>query len=232
MRVAIVGAHGRMGRFTQGLLEHADGFEVVAALDRDDDLADLARSGAELGLELTVAGQGFAHGMALLEAGLRPVIGTSGVTVDENERLDRAARERGLGGLVVPNFSLGACLLARAAELVAPHLRGIEIVERHHERKRDAPSGTALELARRSARARGGSAAGEASESAIPIRSLRLPGSYAHHALLCAGEGETLTLSHDMAGPEAFGPGILLALRHARTAVGVGRGLELALGWA
>ncbi|MCZ6596901.1 MAG: 4-hydroxy-tetrahydrodipicolinate reductase, partial [Planctomycetota bacterium] len=106
--VAVIGARGRMGRFAVELLGRSDDFEIAAALDVDDDLdAALAKCGAALGLDLTVAGLGCDHGLLMLEHGLRPVIGTSGVSLEENERLDRRARELALGGLVVPNFSLG-----------------------------------------------------------------------------------------------------------------------------
>jgi len=226
-RVAILGAHGRMGRFAGALLEETDGFEVVARLDVDDDLeAAFAAAQPELGLEFTVAGQGFEHGRRLLSAGIRPVIGTSGVSPDETTELDRLAREQGLGGLVVPNFSLGMWLLQRACEDMARTLRGTswraEILELHHAEKKDAPSGTALDTAERMRAASGG-------EGEVPIHSVRLPGLYAQQEVIFGGTGETLRLRHDMAGPEAFGPGILSALGYAAGAVGVRRGIGVAL---
>ena len=240
--VVILGARGRMGRFAAELLATAEGFEVAAGLDVDDDLdAALAECGATLGLDLTVAGLGCDHGLALLEHGLRPVIGTSGVSLEENQRLDRRARELSLGGLVVPNFSLGIFCLQRAVEEAARHLPEVEIVELHHTGKRDAPSGTALDTAERIARARGEAADGDESADendasrglrhhGVPIHSLRLAGAFSHQEVLCSGPGETLTVRHDMLGPEAFGPGILAALRYAATATGVARGIGAALG--
>jgi 4-hydroxy-tetrahydrodipicolinate reductase len=150
------------------------------------------------------------------------VIGTSGVTLEENARLDALARERSLGGLVVPNFSLGMWLLQRAAAEAAGHFEKAEIVEMHHEKKRDAPSGTALDTAERMGAAR------EGSSTPIPIHSVRLPGLYAHQLVILGSAGETYTLRHDMTGPEAFGPGILAGLAHAARAEGVGRGIGLA----
>jgi 4-hydroxy-tetrahydrodipicolinate reductase len=224
LRVAVVGARGRMGGFAVRLLRESPGFEVVAEIGAQDDLAaELVRSEATVGLDLTVAGRGYAHGVALLEAGVRPVIGTSGVGPEENAALDRLARARRLGGLVVPNFSIGMWCLQRAAALVARHLPSCAIVELHHERKRDAPSGTALDTAERLAGVLG------VAPGAIPIRSVRLPGLAAHQEVLLGGTGETLTLRHDALGPEAYGPGILLALRHAERALGVGRGIGVAL---
>ncbi len=223
-RVAVIGARGRMGRFSAELLRGQPDFDLVAELDVGDELSTVpCDAGAELALDFTVAGRGFEHGMALLEAGVRPVIGTSGVSLEQNESLDRAARERGLGGLVVPNFSTGIWLLQRACLLAAEHFPGCEILELHHPRKADAPSGTSLDTAERIAAARG------EDPSSIPIHSVRLPGMYSHQEVLFGAPGETLSLRHDMSSPEAFGPGILAALRHAAVAEGVGRGLGLAL---
>jgi len=224
LRVAVIGSAGRLGGFACQLLESTEGFELVGRYDQDDDWpAAIAASGARVALEATRAGQGYEHALALLDAGVRPVVGTSGVTPEQDAELDRRARELGLGGLVVPNFSLGIVLLRRAVRDVAPHFPAAEIVDLHHERKLDAPSGTGADLARTIAAARGEGA------REVPVHSVRLPGYYAHHEVLFGAPGETLTLRHDMNGPAAFAPGILAAMRYAATAVGVGRGLELAL---
>jgi len=225
--VAIIGAHGRMGRFADALLEGTDDFRVVARLDVDDDLElALKEVRPELGLDFTVAGRGFEHGLSLLAAGVRPVIGTSGVSPTETSELDRLAREQGLGGLVVPNFSLGMWLLQRACVDITRAVQGTpwraEILELHHEKKQDAPSGTALDTARRMG-------AVSAGDGEVPIHSVRLPGLYAHQEVLFGGTGETLRLRHDMAGPEAFGPGILAALAYATRALGIRQGLGAAL---
>jgi 4-hydroxy-tetrahydrodipicolinate reductase len=234
--VAVLGAQGRMGRFACELLGRSPGFALAAAWDRGDAWERaLAGSGARVVLDLTVAGLGFAHGMAILESGLRPVIGTSGVTPDESARLDRCARERTLGGIVVPNFSVGAWLLMRFSAEAARFFERAEVIELHHERKVDAPSGTAAETARRiadalppaealaPAAARGDLAHG------VPIHSVRMGGLYAHQEVLLGRAGELLTLRHDMSGPEAFAPGILRAVAYASRAVGVARGIEAAL---
>lgn len=224
-RVAVVGASGRMGSFAVRLLAAAPEFDVVAKLERGDDLgAALVESGAELGLDLTVAGLGTRHGHVMLEHGVRPVIGTSGVSLEDNRELDAAARRLELGGLVVPNFSLGVVLMQRFCEEAVLHLRRAEIVETHHERKRDAPSGTALDTAERMAAALGVEA------SAFPIHSIRLPGPHSNQEVVFGGEGELLRIAHETYSIESFGPGILTALRHARTAKGIARGLGAALG--
>ncbi len=224
--IAIIGASGRMGRFAAKLLERSDAFALVASIGRRDDLgAVLRKTKPTVALDVTRAGLGFEHGAAMLEAGVRPLIGTSGVSLKENASLDRIARELGLGGLVVPNFSLGMCLLQRAAVEAAKHFTSAEIVEMHHERKKDAPSGTSLDTAERMRAARG------AGSSEIPIHSVRLPGLYAHQIVTFGAAGETYTLRHDMSDTTAFGPGILRGLEHASKALGVGRGIQLALGF-
>lgn len=225
LRVAIVGARGRMGRFAADLLGRTSGFAVAAAIGREEDLARrLLDSKADVALDVTRAGLGCEHGLTMLECGVRPVIGTSGVSLEENARLDAAARELSLGGLVVPNFSVGMWLLQQASIEGARAFERAEIVEMHHERKKDAPSGTALDTAERMKAARGRGSA------EIPIHSVRLPGLYAHQLVILGGAGETYTLRHDMSGPDAFATGILASLRYAARAVGVGRGVGVALG--
>lgn len=222
-RVALVGAGGRMGRLARGLLEQSADFELAAAIERGDDLsAALRASGAELGLDFTVAGLGAEHGFAMIACAVRPVIGTSGVSLEQNDALDRAARAKGLGGLVVPNFSLGVWLLVEAAERAARFYARAEIVEMHHADKLDAPSGTALYTAERMAAARG------TQPAAIPIHSVRLPGLYSNQEVMLGGPGELLRLRHETYSPACFSPGILAALRYARGATGVGRGIGLA----
>ena len=224
LRVAVIGARGRLGAFACELLQDAEGFELVGEYSAGDEWIDeLARERCEVALEATRAGFGAAHGLALLEAGVRPVIATSGVTPEQNAELDERARELGLGGLVVPNLSLGVVLLERACRDAAAHLPLAAIREEHRPEKADSPSGTALELARAIAAAR------EGEVEDVPIESVRGAGRYAHHEVVFEGPGERLTVRHDMDGPEAFGPGLIAALRYTSTATGVGRGLALAL---
>ncbi len=219
--IVLVGAGGRMGRFVQELLADSSDFRISTLVGREDDLPRaLADAQAEVGFDLTVAGRGALHARLILEAGLRPLIGTSGVTPDEVAALDTLARERSLGGLVVPNFSLAMAALQRACVQLADVFPRCEIVELHHDTKRDAPSATARETARQIA---------ERGVPEPPIHALRLPGLYAHQEVHFGAPGETLTLRHDMLGPEAFGPGIVAALHHVVAAEGVFSGLRHAL---
>jgi 4-hydroxy-tetrahydrodipicolinate reductase len=222
LRVAIIGASGRLGRFASDLVLRTDGFELVARIESDDDLEEALRvARPDVALEVTRAGLGYDHASRAIRLGVRPLVGTSGVSLEENRALDEAARARGIGGLVVPNFSLGMSLLQRAAIEAARLYAKAEIIEMHHDRKKDAPSGTALDTAERMRTARGNT-------DEIPIHSVRLPGLYAHQMVLFGGAGEVYTLRHDMHGPEGFAVGIVQGLRYAARATGVGRGIALA----
>jgi len=224
LKVAVVGAAGRLGALGCEVIAAAADMQLVARLGSKDPLEERLRaSGARVVLECTRAGLGYEHARRILALGLRPVVGTSGVSPEETRALDEQARALGLGGLVVPNFSLGMWLLQRAALEAARHFPQCEILELHHEKKLDAPSGTALDTAERLRAQR-------ADGRPVPIHSVRLPGLYAHQLVLFGASGETYTLRHDMSGPAAFGPGILAALRHAAGALGVARGLDAALG--
>jgi len=205
--VAVIGARGRLGSFACRLLRASPAFALVGEFDSTSDWgADLARSGAVVALEATRAGLGSEHAQRLLRAGVRPVIATSGVDLEQGAALDREARE-----------------LERACRDLAPHLPRVALREEHHPGKVDAPSGTALELRRALAEAR------DEAPEALAIESLRTEGRYAHHEVVLSGPGESLTLRHDMHGPEAFAPGLERALLYARTAVGIQRGLAHAL---
>jgi 4-hydroxy-tetrahydrodipicolinate reductase len=174
-------------------------------------------------LDLTHAPLGLAHGLTMIECGVRPVIGTSGVDAAQTAELDRAARAAGSGGIVVPNFSLGVWLLQRAAELAARHMPRFELIEMHNERKLDTPSGTAVYCAEQLAAIVG------VDPASVPIHSVRLPGVHSNQEVVFGSEGEWLRLRHETFGLESFAPGVLAALRFAATAHGVARGLGPAL---
>ena len=216
-----------MGRFACELLTREPGFTVACEIHRDDDLRGAVRAGQpELGLDLTVAGRGAQHGRILLEEGVRPVIGTSGLSQGDDTSLDTFARELDLGGLVVPNFSVGVWLQQRLALEAARFLPSVEILEEHRPAKRDSPSGTALDTARQLEAALGREA------GSIPIHATRIDGVIANQTVLLGGVGELLRLEHRTLGLEAFAAGLLASLRYARQATGVQRGVGHALEWA
>ena len=187
MKLAVFGVGGKVGAALVPALEAA-GHDVVDAregLGGCDAAIDFTRPDA---VEDNVA--------LCLEAGVPVVIGTTGFDFDA---VDLRARESGIGCFHAPNFSQGAALMMRFAEEAAQRFPQAEIVELHHETKRDAPSGTARATAERMG-------------TDPPIHSLRLPGAIAHQEVVFGGPGETLTIRHDTTSREAFVPGVLLAL--------------------
>jgi 4-hydroxy-tetrahydrodipicolinate reductase len=150
--------------------------------------------------------------------GVRPVIGATGWNDGDRATLDALARERGLGAMLVPNFSIGAILMMRFAREAARYFPTAEIVELHHDAKKDAPSGTAKLTAAQIA-AGGGPAQ-------VPIHSVRLRGLVAHQEVLFGSEGELLTIRHDSLSRESFAPGILAAVRRVMEITGLQVGLD------
>ncbi len=229
LRVLVIGATGRLGAFACETLESDDDFELVARVDsRHDVAARVAAERPDVVFEATVAGLGSRHARIALENGARPLVATSGLGPAEVAELDALARARGMGGLYAPNLSRGMWLMQRMVEEVARHVPHCEIVELHHDQKRDAPSGTAADTARRirAVRAALGTVAGGAAPiHDVPIHSVRLPGLLAHQEVLFGAPGELLTLRHDALSPAAYGPGIRAGLRYAATAAGFASGI-------
>jgi 4-hydroxy-tetrahydrodipicolinate reductase len=191
VRVALFGHEGKVGRALAPALAAA-GHEV-RGVGRGD---EPALEGCDAAIDFTRPDAVDANVRAALDAGVPCVIGTTGF---DTEAIDAHARERGLACFFAPNFAIGAVLMMRFAAQAAAFLPRAEIVELHHETKRDAPSGTA--------RATAALIAGE-----VPIHSVRLPGLVAHQEVLFGGDGQSLTIRHDTYSREAFVPGVLLAL--------------------
>jgi 4-hydroxy-tetrahydrodipicolinate reductase len=212
VKVLLLGASGRVGSALGPRLREA-GHEVTEASrgDAPDPV------GHDAAIDFTRPDAVRANVERCLAAGVPTVVGTTGLADDDVGALDELARTKGVPCLVVPNFALGAVLMMRFAAEASRHLARAEIVELHHERKLDAPSGTAK-----------ATAAGM--EGDVAIHSVRLPGLVAHQEVLLGGEGQTLTIRHDTVSREAFVPGVLLALdRLDRLPPGVTRGLDAVL---
>jgi 4-hydroxy-tetrahydrodipicolinate reductase len=179
---------------------------------------------------------------ALADAGVRPVIGTSGLSEAQIAEIEARCRARGIGGVWASNFAVGAVLMMHFARLAAPHYAAAEVIELHHDGKVDAPSGTALATARAMEAARGaafrrqqpstvtipGTRGGEA--GGVSIHSVRLPGLVAHQEVIFGGPGEVLTIRHDSLARSSFLPGVLLAVRAVMQRDDFVRGLEPLLG--
>ena len=213
MNVALIGHRGKVGRLLLPALEAA-GHEVKP-IGRGD---PLEVGGLEAAIDFSAPDAVASNVQRCLEQGVPCVVGTTGLGEDQLEALGELARSQGVQLLVAPNFAVGALLMMRFAAEAARHLPRAEIVELHHETKRDAPSGTARETARRL----GGDPA---------VHSVRLPGLVAHQEVLLGGEGQLLTIRHDTFSREAFVPGVLLALERLPTLPpGLTLGLDRLLG--
>jgi len=234
----VVGARGRVGSCIVGGVEAADDLELAGAVDVGDDLAaSIDEAQPQVAVDFTIPDVVFGNLSVLLARGVHAVVGTTGLTHEQLDALDVLAREHDVACLVAPNFALGAVLMMRFAEEAARHLPWVEVIERHHEHKLDAPSGTAATTAERIAAARSEAPApARETESApgarggrvhsVPVHSLRLPGSVAHQEVIFGGPGETLTIRHDTIDRDVFVPGVLLAVRAIAAHRGLVRGLE------
>jgi len=259
VRILVAGAAGRMGREVVRAVAGDPDTELVGAVDvsqtgadagelagvgargipiRPDLAAALRDTHAEVVVDFTRAEAAFANAKVALAAGVSPVIGTTGMPPEQIGELGRRAEEKGVGAVVAPNFALGAVLLMRFAAQAARYMPEVEIIELHHEKKVDAPSGTALKTAEmiRAARAaerlprpdeevklpgsRGGDWDG------IRIHSVRLPGYVAHQEVIFGGVGQTLTLRHDSIDRASFMPGVLMACKRVRGLKRLVHGLE------
>jgi 4-hydroxy-tetrahydrodipicolinate reductase len=262
IRVVISGATGKMGREAVKTVLNDPALELVGAVARHDAGEDaglmagaaqpcgvlltghlaetLAASQADVCVDLTHPEAVFSNTISIIEAGCRPVIGTTGLTPEQLSQVRALLEAKGLGGMVVPNFAIGAVLLMKFAAEAAKYLEYAEIIELHHNRKADAPSGTALKTAELMADARSSGfgldnaaeketlpgARGGDGPAGIRIHSVRLPGLVAHQEVLFGGPGQLLTLRHDSLDRSSFMPGIVLCVKRVMTLSGLVYGME------
>ncbi|MEW1638762.1 4-hydroxy-tetrahydrodipicolinate reductase [Streptomyces sp. NPDC093801] len=241
LRVAVLGARGRIGSEAVKAVEAAEDMELVAALGRGDKLATLAEAGAQVAVELTTPDSVMDNLDFLVGHGIHAVVGTTGWNEDRIGRLETwLAGSPGTGVLIAPNFSIGAVLTMKFAAQAARYFESVEVVELHHPNKVDAPSGTATRTAQLIAAARAEAGLGAqpdatataldgargADVGGVPVHAIRLRGLLAHQEVLLGGEGETLTIRHDSLHHSSFMPGILLGVRRVTQTPGLTFGLE------
>ena len=264
--VVVNGALGKMGREVIKAVSQAEDMMLVGAVDKNpdyvgQDIGEIAGCGAlevpvlnDLQSVLVLATQekvqgvmvDFTHPDSVYENtrsaiayGVRPVIGTTGLSEEQLKDLGEFAEKASTGALVIPNFSIGMVLLQQAAIAASQYFDHVEIIELHHDRKADAPSGTAIKTAQMLAEmgkiynppkvesteimagARGGKA-----ESNIPIHSVRLPGLVAHQEVIFGAPGQIYTLRHDTSDRSCYMPGVLLAIRKVTELTSLVYGLE------
>jgi len=253
MRIAVLGANGKMGRSVVEAVDAASDLELVAGVDRDvstmtgpasmqrlasiDELADV-----DVVVDFTVAPAARIQIPVLLRRGIAVVSGTTGLSEQDLQEIDAASVEGGAAAIVAANFAIGAVLLMRFAEIAAPFFGAVEIIELHHDEKPDAPSGTAMVTAERIAQSRLeagcapmvdptehevlSGARGALGPGGVHIHSVRLPGLVAHEEVLFGDRGQTLTLRHDSLDRSSFMAGVLLGVRKVSELRGLTRGID------
>lgn len=249
IRVAVIGAGGRMGSEAVTAVEAAPGLRLVGSYDAGDDLGELG--GADVAIELTAPSASPGNVAHCVEHGVHVVVGTTGwdearleVLRGQLDAAPPASSGAGVGVLIAPNFAIGALLMMAFAAKAAPYFESVEVIELHHPGKVDAPSGTAARTAAviaESREAAGVSAPPDATEhdpdgargarvNGIPVHSVRLRGLTAHQEVLLGNAGEMLTLRHDSFERVSFMPGVIAAVRAVADHPGLTVGLEHYLG--
>ena len=260
VRVGVFGPAGRMGSETCRAVVADAGTELVAAIDPHRVGLDvrqitgvdtrlqvlgtpeaLADASADVAVEFSPVEAALEHLRWCADHGVHAVVGTTGFTDEDLGELRSRFESGNANCLVAPNFAIGAVLMMRFAELAAPWFDSAEIVEMHHDAKRDAPSGTALRTAERMAAASREwaedpteklvvpGARGAAGPAGIPIHSLRLRGAVAHQEVVLGTTGQSLTIRHDSYDRSSFMPGVLLAIRRIGELPGLTIGLDALL---
>jgi 4-hydroxy-tetrahydrodipicolinate reductase len=255
LKVIVHGSSGRMGREVIRAIGDVETAVVVGTVSRSGDAREGIPHSTELApllaavepdviVDFTSRDAALPAARISLEHMVCFVTGTSGLTPDDQVEIDGLARVADVGAFIGPNFSLGAIVLQRLASLASKHFDSVDIVEKHHAGKADAPSGSALATARAMAEARAGlrfvraepvvtnlagTHGGEL--GGATIHSVRLPGLMAHQEIIFGGSGETLTLRHDTIDRACYMPGVLLAINKVPRTVGLTYGLESFLGF-
>lgn len=238
LRVAVLGASGRMGRATCHAVENDPGMELVAKLGRGADIAGLAGV-VDVAVDFTLPSATQANVRALTDAGIHAVVGTTGWTAESLQGIEERLAGTDLGVVIAPNFALSAVLAMRFAAQAAKYFESAEVIEMHHPNKVDAPSGTALHTARGIAAARAEAGLGpvpDATETGqeargmdvegVRVHAVRLRGLVAHEEILFGNPGEQLLIRTDSFDRSSFMPGVLLAIREVSSRPGLTVGLD------
>jgi 4-hydroxy-tetrahydrodipicolinate reductase len=240
IKVAVLGARGRMGSEVVKAVNQAKDLELVAQLDLGDSLDSLVTSGAQVAVDFTTPDSVMANLEFLISKNIHAVIGTTGFDDARITKIKSLLASSKSGVLIAPNFAIGAVLMMEFATKAAKYFESAEIIELHHPNKVDAPSGTAARTAELMSAARKEAAspampdatstslagARGATVGDIPVHSVRLRGLVAHQEVLLGGIGETLSIRHDSIDRVGFMPGVLLGVRQVVTHPGLTFGLE------
>ena len=237
IKVIIAGFKGKMGQAAYNMVTEDPALELVGLLDPftpEREVAgvpvfnqkeDLSGVEADVWVDFTTPKVAYENTHFALEHGFAPVVGTTGFTSDEIKELVELSRQKELGGLIAPNFAVGAVLLMQFAAQAAKYFPDVEIIELHHDQKKDAPSGTAIKTAELISKVRHKKHQGAMDEKELlqgargaemdgmRIHSVRLPGLVAHQEVIFGGQGEGLTLRHDSYDRKSFMTGVNLGIK-------------------
>ena len=241
MKVAVLGAKGRMGAETVAAIESTNDLTLSAALDLGDSLDQLIKSGTEVVVDFTHPDSVMKNLEFAINNGIHVVVGTTGFDDKKLSDLKNLlSKNPKVGALIAPNFGLGAVLMMQFSQKAAQYFESVEIIELHHANKVDAPSGTAIRTAELITDARKQSKKGampDASKTIIPgargakvgdvpIHSIRSHGYVAHQEVIFGDAGETLSIRHDSINRAGFMPGVLIGVRNVAKHPGLTVGLE------
>jgi len=240
IKVAVAGHRGKVGSVLASAFQSDPDIDYVGGVSRGDDLAAfLHEKRPRAFVDFTRPSEAMHNALAAVAAGASPVVGTTGLSPADVDKLETACKAKGVGGIVAPNFAIGAVLMMHLAEIAAPMFDGVEVIEMHNAAKLDAPSGTALSTAKRLAARRGnkpfthkkpekvtleGTRGGE--EGGVAVHSVRLPGFVADQEVIFGLPGQTLTIAHRTTSREAYVAGVLLAIRKVVAEPHFYRGLD------
>ena len=244
IRVGVLGAQGRMGATVCAAVAQASDCELVSSLDVGDDLSNLVQAGAQVVVDFTRPEVVMDNLAFLVANNIHAVVGTTGFDAERLAKLEALLKDSDSNILIAPNFGLAAVLMMQFAKQATPYFESVEIVELHHPRKADAPSGTARRTAELIGQARiehnlepmpdatSDSLPGArgADVDGVKIHSVRLQGLLAHQEVIFGGPGESLIIRHDSYDRESFMPGVLLGIRKISETKGLTIGLETMLG--
>jgi 4-hydroxy-tetrahydrodipicolinate reductase len=244
IKVAVAGYRGKVGSILAAALAAEADIDYVGGVAHGDDLAAFLHAKRPRAfVDFTRPSEVMHSVFAAVAVGASPVVGTTGLSAADVDKLETACNAKGIGGIVAPNFAIGAVLMMHLAEIAAPHFEAAEVIEMHHATKLDAPSGTALSTAKRLAARRGGkpfsrkkaekvtlegTRGGEVGN--VGVHSIRLPGFVADQEVIFGLPGQTLTIAHRTTSREAYVPGVLLAIRKVTSDSRFYRGLDELLG--
>lgn len=249
IKVLVNGALGRMGRTVVGAVKADSELELVGMVDAFPGEVDgvpvetnldaaLKKFSPEVMVDFTRPDVVFDNVMTALANKVSPVVGTTGLSDDAKEKIRAAAVANDTPAFIAPNFALGAVLMMLLSQKVAKYMPDVEIIELHHDKKLDAPSGTAELTAKLISEVRQPHKQGHPEEverlehvrgaefDGIRIHSVRLPGYVAHQEVIFGGLGQTLTIRHDSMGRDSFMPGVVLACKKVRELKGLTIGLD------